>query len=97
MTREELLAGLSEEQIERARACKSQEELLALAKEEGIELSNEQLEAISGGCIQEEEYKGFICPNCGSTDTYGIYSQYMHNSNGGYHCRCRTCSCAFDE
>ena len=49
MAREELLKGLTEEQIERIKKCKNQEELLALAKEEGIELTNEQLEAISGG------------------------------------------------
>lgn len=34
---------------ERAIACKSPEELLELAKQEGIELSDDQLSAISGG------------------------------------------------
>ena len=47
--KEELLKGLSEEQIAKIRACKSQEELLAQAKHEGIELTDEQLEAVSGG------------------------------------------------
>lgn len=47
--KEELLKGLSEEQIAKIRECKSQEELLKLAKEEGIELTDEQLEAVSGG------------------------------------------------
>ena len=47
--REELLKGLSEEQIAKIKACKSQEEILQLAKKEGIELSEEQLEAVSGG------------------------------------------------
>ena len=45
----ELLKGLSDEQIAKAKACKSSDELLALAKKEGIELTNEQLEAVSGG------------------------------------------------
>ena len=49
MSREDLLKGLTKEQIKKAKACKSHEELLALAKEEGVELSSEQLEAISGG------------------------------------------------
>ena len=47
--RQELLEGLSEEQIAKIRACKSQEEILQLAKKEGVELSEEQLEAVSGG------------------------------------------------
>ncbi|MBP3893359.1 MAG: hypothetical protein J6D34_04875 [Atopobiaceae bacterium] len=34
---------------ERAKSCKSPEELLALAKEAGISLTDDQLEAISGG------------------------------------------------
>ena len=40
---------LSPEQLEKARACKTPEELLALAKEEGYNLTDEQLENISGG------------------------------------------------
>ena len=47
--REELLKGLSEEQIAKVKACKSQGEFLALAKQEGYELSDEQLAAVSGG------------------------------------------------
>ena len=39
----ELLKGLSEEQIAKVKACKNNDELLALAKEEGIELTDEQL------------------------------------------------------
>ena len=33
----------------KAIVCKTPEELIAFAKEEGIELTNEQLESISGG------------------------------------------------
>ena len=47
--RKELLEGLSEEQIAKIKACKSQEEIMQLAKKEGVELSEEQLEAVSGG------------------------------------------------
>ena len=85
MTREELLRGLTPEQIEKVRACKNPEEILALAKEEGIELTDEQLEAISGGgCSGPREKKGFICPNCLGTNTTGIFEQFMNNSRGGY-------------
>ena len=34
---------------EKAQACKTLDELLALAKEEGYELSEDELEGISGG------------------------------------------------
>ena len=48
---------LTPEQLEKARACKSAKELIELAKSEGIELNDEQLEAIAGGswynCMNE--------------------------------------------
>ena len=62
--KEELLKGLSEEQIAKIKACKTQEELLSFAKEEGIQLSEEQLEAVSGGCTTPEA-KPIVCPACG--------------------------------
>ena len=34
---------------EKAKACKSPEELLALAKKEGYKLSDEEMQAVSGG------------------------------------------------
>ena len=59
--KEELLKGLSEEQIAKVKACKSQEEMLALAKEEGIELTDEQLEAVSGGSCGDTV---LVCSKC---------------------------------
>ena len=41
--------GLTHEQQEKAKACGTPEDLLTLAKEEGIELTDEQVEGISGG------------------------------------------------
>ena len=41
--------NLSPELKEKALACKSTDELFELAKSEGIELSDEQIAAISGG------------------------------------------------
>ena len=43
---EDLLKGLSEEQIAKVKARKNQEEILKSAKEGGIELTDEQLEAV---------------------------------------------------
>ena len=40
---------ISPELREKARACKTSEELLALAKAEGYKLSEEELAAVSGG------------------------------------------------
>ena len=62
--RKELLKGLTEEQIAKAKACKTQDELLKLAKDEGIELTSEQIEAVSGGGC----FSSMKCPNCGSKD-----------------------------
>jgi len=60
MNKEELLKGLSTEQIAKIKACKSSDEMLKVAKEEGVELSEEQLAAVSGGnicsnCVEEPE------------------------------------------
>ena len=43
------LNDLTDEQIARARECKSPEEMSALFKELGIKLSDAELDAISGG------------------------------------------------
>ena len=67
--KEELLKGLSEEQIAKIRECKTREEMLALAKQEGIELTDEQLEAVSGGMCSTIPTN---CPFCGSTDDFKV-------------------------
>ena len=43
------LKDLTPEQREKARACKSAEELIALAEQEGYEMSDDELSAIAGG------------------------------------------------
>ena len=53
--KQDLLKGLTEEQIARVKACKNSDELLEMAKKEGIELTDEQLEAISGGACSGED------------------------------------------
>lgn len=74
----ELLKGISEEQLERARACKSTEELLALAKAEGVELTDEQLEAVNGGgCVAQPDPQP--CPHCMSENT--TFDYYDHSEN----------------
>ena len=73
--KEELLKGLTAEQVEKVKGCKSSKEILRVAKEEGIELNSEQLEAVSGGCNTANEK----CPQCNGdarieTDGTGMYT-----------------------
>ena len=55
--KEELIKGLTEEQIAEVKACKNSDELLKLAKREGVELTDEQLEAVNGGACSSSEEK----------------------------------------
>ncbi len=54
---------LTEEQKEKALACKTPEELFELAKSEGIELGEEELDAINGGMVS-----GWSIPGCPKFD-----------------------------
>ena len=58
--------NLTEEQKAKARACKTPEQMLELAREEGYELSDEQLEAVSGGGAWASGCDDNECPmaNC---------------------------------
>ncbi len=51
--KKELLKGLTDEQIAKAKACGDVRDLMQLAKDEGVELSEEQLNAISGGACSD--------------------------------------------
>ena len=83
----ELFKGLSEEQIAKVRDCKNSEEILALAKQEGIELTEDQLEAVNGGFC--ESTPSFICPECGSSD---ISAVHLSGAISMYwSCTCKTC------
>ncbi len=47
--------SLTDEQKEKAKACKSVDELMKLAGEEGIELPDEMLDAVAGGYLYFNE------------------------------------------
>ena len=80
-----LFSGLSEEQINKARKCKNNEELLALAKEEGIELNEDQLSAVSGGGCTI-----ISLPHCRYCDSVWVIQ-------GGGKWKCLSCGKKFHE
>ena len=70
--REELLKDLTEEQKAKLKECKSVEEMIALAKKEGVTLNEEQLAAVNGGgCGSTRK-----CPYCGS-ENYDRETRYI--------------------
>ena len=60
------LDNLTPEQIEKVKSLKTAEEIRALANEEGYSLSDEELEAISGGLSGWSDLKDkyLVCPKC---------------------------------
>lgn len=52
-------SDLTDAQKAKARACKTSDDLVVLAKSEGVELTDDQLEAIAGGawygCTSNED------------------------------------------
>lgn len=51
--KKDLLKGLNEEQIAKVKECNDVHDLMQLAKDEGVELNDEQLNAISGGACSD--------------------------------------------
>jgi hypothetical protein len=94
--KKDLLKGLSDEQVAKVKACKNHEELLALAKAEGIELNDEQLQAVNGGGCNSAE-KPTHCPRCNSTNirTESFKHEYTFNDYY-YKCKCRDCGYKWD-
>ena len=70
--KQELLKGLTEEQIAKVKACRSQAEILELAKKEGVALTDEQLEAVTGGGCGGgdllDKINPYDCPKCGANN-----------------------------
>ena len=76
------IEDLSPELQEKARECQTPEELLALAKQEGYELTEEELEQVAGGLYNNScptfrdtrrrlmHFTKAYCPNCGAPRMY---------------------------
>ena len=91
MSKNELLKGLTPEQIEKVKACKSSDELLELAKAEGIKLNDEQLQAVSGGSFLCGSTATMDCafPGCDGT------AECIHQYDGHKLFKCQKCGHEF--
>ena len=88
--KQELLKGLSEEQIAKVRACNNTNEIMALAKQEDLKLTSEQLEAVNGGaCSNNDDCQP--CPSCGSAN---VKSKYSGNKVSVF--KCKDCGREFE-
>ena len=58
------MSKLDPKMRERIEACQSPEEIFALAKEENVELTDEELEAVSGGAGWEPVKAFVYCDRC---------------------------------
>ena len=61
--------SLTDEQKEKAKQCKTMDELTAFAGKEGIELSDEVLDAVAGGYSTMLIAKGALCTTAYTTTT----------------------------
>ena len=86
--KQDLLKGLTKEQIAKVKTCKNHEELLELAKKEGVTLTEEQLAVVSGGgaCSVISDVGDYInpydCPRCGSNNLKDKGTYYICQSCG---------------
>ena len=65
----------SPEQVEKAKACETPEEILALAKDEGYELTDEELDGVAVGWDSVGEVVDRVmpeCPECSSRESGGL-------------------------
>lgn len=91
---EEFIMNLSPELQEKARKCESLEELLALAKEEKVELPPAALEAIAGGnSIDTQRCGKPKCPQCGSKKSHVIS---VSNREMGWIYRYKCGACGYE-
>ena len=93
--KKELLKGLTKEQIEKASKCKNSEELIALAKAEGVKLNEEQLSAVNGGVCQTLPPRKSVCPCCG-VEVEGEYAETTPG-DGKYVFICGSCGHQWSE
>ncbi len=84
------LEDWSPEQVEKAKACKTPEDILALAREEGYELSDEELDGLSGGWDPVQKAVDRLAPACPQCSSRQV-SVFPMPLTGVTHCVCHNC------
>ena len=98
----ELLKGLTKEQIAKVKQCKTSKEFINLARNEGVELTDEQLQAVIGGCggggSSDDDWEGWSgkCPKCGSTNLSGNGGKFL-GENWVFYMVCNDCGNQWDQ
>ncbi|MCR5397961.1 MAG: hypothetical protein K6E68_00335 [Lachnospiraceae bacterium] len=73
--------NLSDEQKEKAKECRTMDELMLLAGRHGIELPDEVLDAVAGGLIRSFQEGVYVyCPFCGTEVEF-----YKRKDNPEFH------------
>ena len=96
MNLDDYIKDLAPELQEKARACGSIEELLALAKDADVPLPDEALTAIAGGDQPDpENCKRIIkCPKCGSMNVERYFGEQGDTAIADTYI-CKDCGCIF--
>ncbi len=76
---------MTPEQIEEAKKLATPEQMLAYARDNGIDLTDDEMDSIAGGYGSGE---AIVCPYCGSTDI---------NTRVKEAYECRACGKAFER
>jgi hypothetical protein len=75
---------------EEAKAGKTPEDMLALAKRKGYKLSDEELAEVSGSWGAKD-----VLPQCPSCKSYEVAMTTVFGSPGAQSCRCSKCGYAW--
>ena len=90
---ESYIKDLDPDLQEKARACGSVEELLALAKEAKVPLPDEALAAVAGGNdVDSGSCNPNKCPKCGHKEK-PAWTEILENGAMRYHYECSKCGC----
>ena len=97
---EKCIADLSHELQEKARECKSMDEIYELIAENDVELSEDVLEAVAGGCSETSPWKDtgdimpYKCPECGKNLYYWDMCAKEKGYSSIYRMYCDNSSCS---
>ena len=96
MNLDDYIKDFAPELQEKARACGSVEELLALAKDANVPLPDEVLATVAGGSQPDPENckRKIKCPKCGSTHVKRYFGEQGDAAIADTY-ECNDCGCIF--